>query len=72
MQGSVDAALVAQAWHWVDPVRAVPEVARVLKPGGRLGLLWNRRAELDGWSRTLGRLLHRHGCMEDHSDDPPV
>ena len=70
--GSLDAVLVAQAWHWVDPIRAVPEVARVLRPGGRLGLLWNRRAEPDGWSRTLGRLLHRHGSMEDHSDDPPV
>ena len=70
--GAVDVVLVAQAWHWVDPVKAVPEVARVLKPGGRLGLLWNLRAESDGWSRALGRLLHRHGSMEDHSDDPPV
>ena len=33
---SVDAVLVAQAWHWVDPARAIPEVARVLRPGGRL------------------------------------
>ena len=32
---SVDAVLVAQAWHWVDPERAIPEVARVLRPGGR-------------------------------------
>ena len=43
--GSVDAVLVAQAWHWVDPKAAVPEIARVLKPGGRLGLLWNVRVE---------------------------
>jgi SAM-dependent methyltransferase len=43
--GSVDAVLVAQAWHWVDPARAIPEVARVLSPGGRLGLLWNLRDE---------------------------
>ena len=28
---SVDAVLVAQAWHWVDPERAIPEVARVLR-----------------------------------------
>src|SRR4051812_27973931 len=35
---SADAVLCAQAWHWVDPARAVPEVARVLTPGGRLGL----------------------------------
>ena len=30
---SVDAVLVAQAWHWFDPTRAVPEVSRVLRPG---------------------------------------
>ena len=70
--GSVDAVLVAQAWHWGDATRAVPEVARVLRPGGRLGLLWNLRAELDGWPQALGRLLRRYGSMEDHSDAPPV
>ena len=32
---SVDAVLVAQAWHWFNPERAIPEVARVLRPGGR-------------------------------------
>ncbi len=32
---AVDAVLVAQAWHWVDPARAVPEAARVLAAGGR-------------------------------------
>ncbi len=69
---SVDAVLVAQAWHWVDPARAVPEVARVLKPGGRLGLLWNCRDEHDGWTRALGAILHRVGFMEDGSRDPPV
>src|ERR1700759_5867639 len=41
---SVDAVLVAQAWHWVDPERAVPEVARWCRPGGRLGLGWKTRA----------------------------
>jgi len=54
---SVDAVVVAQAWHWVDPVRAVPEVARVLRPGGVLGLVWNTRDESVPWVRALGALL---------------
>lgn len=54
---SVDAVLVAQAWHWVDPEKAVPEVARVLRPGGRLGLLWNVRDERLGWVKEFGRIV---------------
>jgi SAM-dependent methyltransferase len=58
---SVDAVLVAQAWHWVDPARAVPEAARVLRPGGRLGLVWNTRDERLGWVKDLGRIIgHEH------------
>ena len=60
---SVDSVLVAQAWHWFDPERAVKEVARVLRPGGRLGLVWNTRDERLGWVRDLGRIV-------GHEDDP--
>ena len=65
--GSVDAVLVAQAWHWVDRSRAVPEVARVLVPGGRLGLVWNIRDEREDWVAELGRILHDPG--EHRSQD---
>ena len=58
---SVDAVLVAQAWHWVDPGRAIPEVARVLRPGGRLGLVWNTRDERLGWVRELGEIIGSDG-----------
>ena len=54
---SVDAVLVAQAWHWFDPERAIKEVARVLRPGGRLGLVWNNRDERLGWVKDLGRII---------------
>jgi len=54
---SVDAVLCAQAWHWVDPARAVPEVARVLSPGGRLGLIWNLRDDREDWVRRLGEII---------------
>lgn len=39
--GAVDAVLVGQAWHWFDTERALPELARVLRPGGVLAALWN-------------------------------
>jgi len=39
--GSLDAVLVGQAWHWFDHELALSEVGRVLRPGGVLGLLWN-------------------------------
>jgi SAM-dependent methyltransferase len=71
--GCVDAVLVAQAWHWVDPRRAVPEVARVLVPGGRLGLVWNMRDEREDWVAELGRILHdpRDGRRENRADLRP-
>ena len=64
---SVDAVLVAQAWHWVDRSRAVPEAARVLVPGGRLGLVWNIRDEREDWVAELGRILHDPG--DHHRQD---
>jgi SAM-dependent methyltransferase len=60
---SVDAVLVAQAWHWFDPERAISEVARVLRPGGRLGLVWNTSDERLGWVKDLGSII-------GHEDDP--
>ena len=62
---TVDAVLVAQAWHWFDPERAVAEVVRVLRPGGRLGLLWNVRDERLGWVKDFGRIV---GLEHDWAD----
>jgi SAM-dependent methyltransferase len=70
---AVDVVLVAQAWHWVDVDRAVPEVARVLAvPGGRLGLMWNIRDEREDWVRQLGRIMHRGPEQDMTSTDPRI
>lgn len=39
--GSADVVTYAQAWHWVEPAAASAEAARILRPGGVLGLIWN-------------------------------
>jgi SAM-dependent methyltransferase len=57
---SIDAVVVAQAFHWFDGPRALTEIARVLRPGGGLGLLWNLRDESVGWAAELSALLDRH------------
>jgi len=56
---SVDVVVVAQAFHWFDHETALPEIARVLKPGGHVALVWNSRDERIPWVRRMGDLLGR-------------
>lgn len=46
---TVEAVLVAQAFHWFDPPCALAEIHRVLRPGGALGLIWNSWDDSGGW-----------------------
>ena len=66
---AVDAVLVAQAWHWFDPDRAVAEVARVLRPGGRLGLVWNVRDDRRGWVKAFSKIV---GLEHDRVTSPDL
>lgn len=54
---SFDVVVCAQAFHWFDIDRALPEIARVLKPAGRLSLVWNQRDERIPWVRRLGTII---------------
>ncbi len=53
----VDAGVVAQAFHWFDAKRALPEIARVLKSEAGLALVWNSRDTRLPWVLELGRIL---------------
>lgn len=64
--------VAAQAWHWMDPTVAVPQVARVLRPGGRLGLVWNDRDESIEWVRELGELMGSGEAVSGDEEDPAV
>jgi SAM-dependent methyltransferase len=63
---SVDAIIVLQAWHWFDPVRAGAECARVLAPGGTLGVGWHVRDERVPW---VAALSDASGRREDPAAD---
>lgn len=56
--GSVDAVTVAQGFHWFDAPAALVEIARVLRPGGLLALVWNVRDESVRWMRQWTDAVH--------------
>ncbi|NUS51832.1 MAG: class I SAM-dependent methyltransferase, partial [Nocardioidaceae bacterium] len=63
---SVDVVVGAQAFHWFDHDLALPEIARVLRPGGHLSLVWNLRDERIPWVKRLGALIG----TQEQQDDP--
>lgn len=54
---SVDAVLCAQAFHWFATEAALAEIRRVLRPGGKLGLVWNVRDESADWVAAITRII---------------
>jgi SAM-dependent methyltransferase len=63
-----DVVTAAQAFHWFDHAVALPEIARVLRPRGRLALVWNTRDDREAWvaelSATIGSETIEHGDAE--------
>ncbi len=58
--GTVDAVTVAQAFHWFDVPAASRELRRVLRPGGRLALVTNKRHTPAPWLHELWDVLRRY------------
>lgn len=56
---SVDVVTIAQAWHWMNHAQAKQEIARVLRPGGTLALIYNLRDESVPWVKRLGEAMGR-------------
>jgi SAM-dependent methyltransferase len=67
---SVDAVVIASAWHWFDPDRAVPEITRVLRPGGALGVIWVSRDARVEWVAEFNALM-REAREADRAPDLP-
>jgi SAM-dependent methyltransferase len=69
---SVDAVIVGQAFHWFDHARALPEIARVLRPHGVLGLLWNNYDTVVPWVRRLHRAMIGEDFLAANDEFDPM
>jgi SAM-dependent methyltransferase len=58
--GTFDAVVCAQAFHWFDGPRALVEIHRVLRTHGRFALVWNLRDESVEWVRQMTEIIDRH------------
>ena len=70
-----DGVFVSSAWHWMDPGRAIPEIARVLRDGGRFGVIWTSRDHQVEWLRDLNRHRELSQTRDDDRDrdrEPPA
>jgi SAM-dependent methyltransferase len=65
----VEAVTVSAAWHWMDPAAALAEIARVLTPGGTLGVLYTRRDRRVPWVDRLDAFVHRAMGTDDRIGD---
>lgn len=71
--GAMDAVVLGQAWHWVEPVAGSAEAARVVRPGGVLGAVWNVRDDAVPWVRRLTAIMRGSNAERMlAAGDPPL
>jgi SAM-dependent methyltransferase len=70
---SADGVFASSSWHWLDPERAPREIARVLRDGGRLGVIWTSRDRGTDWVREVESFRDRAVGRADDRDEqwPP-
>jgi ubiquinone/menaquinone biosynthesis C-methylase UbiE len=67
---SVDLVVCGQSFHWFDHDRALPEIARVLRPGGMLALAFNTYDVSIPWVRRLKALISPQSGSGDEAAEP--
>lgn len=67
-----DVVTCAQSFHWFDHAVALPEIARVLRPDGRLAVVWNSRDDRDPWSARLSALIGEETVEEEDVLPRPI
>jgi ubiquinone/menaquinone biosynthesis C-methylase UbiE len=69
---SVDAVVISAAWHWLNPDQAVPEITRMLRVGGVLGVIWTSRDMRVPWVAEFNQLARRSREAAGRPDGAPT
>ena len=68
--GSIDLVTCFQSFHWFDPETTSREFRRILKPSGRLALVWNNRDSGDPFTQHYGELMEKASDKHPALDRP--